>query len=290
MTTMFSIFQQYLIHITETLITHYKKYDNLDTTQFRVLYRGYGSLYRMYEQSEEFVIQLQIWHERDYHGAAWARCQQQVESIYHNLMILENDIDALPHVAAAWPFRLHLGNHELPMTLRMQLRGPLQPTQDVLRCWTDVLRHNAEDHFCGWETIAVGNERKKRLLIPNYSLLVTTIPTAAVQNLTESSWYTPFATFFQPVDQHDTSPFAYLPELPQSHTTHDSPHLVPNAAMTVVVSNESSWLADIIEQIRINRSSLGRALTHMRALLLIQAQDSFERIIPPINAIPQQPE
>lgn len=278
-----TIFLDFLTCISDSIGTYYAQETELNPAQVNIMHQAYGSLQRLYAQAEEVCVCLEAWERRDYHGNTWSQCQSLVQGLYHALMVLERDLGGLPNVPFAHPFRLSLKSYPMPLTLRMQVRGPLQAKRDVLSSWSGIMRQNAEQRFCGWETLSRGAQWQKRLLIPSYSLLLTTIAVAAIADFTQSSWYTPWGDHYQPTDSTAATPYAYLPEVPAAVVISDSRMMVPNYAMAVVVPDEGEWLAKTVAEIRTERTRLGTALDRVRTILVAQTLGDITRLLPPLE-------
>jgi hypothetical protein len=279
----FTLFLSFLTCISDSIGTYYIQETELDPTQFDLLHQAYGSLQRLYTQSEEVCVALEAWERSNYYGREWSQCQSLVKDLHHALMVLERDLGRLPNAPFAHPFRLSIKFYPLPLTLRMQVRGPLRAKNDVLTSWIGIMRQNAEKHFCGWETLSRDAQWQKRLLIPAYSLLLTTIATATLADFTQSSRYTPWGDHYQPSDPAAATPYAYLPEVPAAVTISDSTVLIPNYAMAVVVPDEGEWLAETVAEIRTQRTQFGRALDRVRTIIVAQTLGDITRLLPPLE-------
>jgi hypothetical protein len=272
--TMLALFLAFLAHIATAIPRQYAQQPDMSDGQLHTLSTLYGSLYRISRHVEALRSGLIAWQKGAYHGSYWSGCQHDVQLIYHVVMLLDADINAL----------VDFEQREKQPALRDTLRGTLQSKSDVFAIWTRLMRRNAEERFCGWETLARGERWQKRLLFPDYSMLLPTIATAQLADLAQSVYRDHQFDRFQDVAMLNWTALDYLPEHPPSTKVSDAKLLIPNYADTMVVPDEEARLAAIMNRIRERSQAFQAALIPVRALIVQQAHGDLQKLVPAINA------
>jgi hypothetical protein len=272
---MLALFLTFLAQLTERISSHYHQRADGNDAQLLALHKAYISLHRIYDHATAHPTCLIAWQQGSYHGSYWAGCQQHARLIYHAVMLLEADIDTL----------LGFEAHDRQWEFRSNWRGALQSKSDVFAIWTRIMRQNAEKNFCGWQTLARGERWQKRILIPDYSILLPTIATAQLDDPSNSYWRDHQWDRFDSAGDINWAALAYLPEIPSSTKVNDTTLLIPNYAATLLVPQEDERLNEIINHIRESIQAFQVVLTPLHALIVKCAQNDPAKLVAPITAV-----
>jgi hypothetical protein len=271
---MLALFLTFLTQLAEKITSHYGQRADDNDAQLLALHKAYISLHRIYEHAATLPTRLIAWQQGSYHGSYWAGSQRHVGLIYHAVMLLEADIDAL----------LDFEARDRQWELRSNWRGALQSKSDVFAIWSRIMQQNAEKNFCGWQTLARGERWQKQLLIPDYSILLATIATSQLDDLSKSYWRDHQWDHFDSAGDINWAAIAYLPEIPSSTKVDDTTLLIPNYAATLLVPQEEERLNEIINHIREGIQAFQAVLLPLRALIVKCGQNDPAKLVAPITA------
>lgn len=273
---MLSLFLEFLKYMSDNLADELST--SPDDTTYRDVFNAYLLIARTTHYLEEFSRVIGLWQDDAFHGKAWSGATTLLENLDRTFALLGEDLYEM-----IW---LHRSQQDQEL-LRCKLRGgPSMTIADVFDIWKRILHRNAVDHFCGWVSDHSGQQVKRTIYIPNYSLLLPHVQrTSQIADLKASQNRGPVD-----LDLLDTigprelnyRALTFLPELPPEFPIDSpKPHSLAKSTYAKVIDTpaEAGEMAKIIRQIQQNVTTFRPTVEHLYNALISYAQQQPDKLL-----------
>lgn len=273
---MLSLFLEFLKYISDNLTGELS--NSPDDATYRDVFNAYLLIARIIHYLEEFSRVLGLWQNDALHGSAWAGATRLLGNLERTFALLGEDLYEM-----IWLHR----PHQDQSLLRCKLRGgPSMTNSDVLDIWKRILHRNANDHFCDWVSDHSGQQVKRTLYIPNYSLLLPLVQrTSQIADLKTSQNRGPVDLDLLDVigpRELNYRALTFLPELPPEFPIDGpKPHFFTRSTYAKVIETpaKAGEMTKIIRQIQQNVTAFRPAVDHLCNALIDHARQQPDKLL-----------